>query len=393
MVSFADIEMNQTENHPTHLVGWLKAVSRGDPFPAPDSPDEWKHLIIDARRHGFIPILWHALKCLREGSVPAEIQHELKAVSMETAARNLLLSSELCQILQAFRKQSIPCIPIRGVVLSEQVFGSGTIRPTGDVDFLIRKERLLDVRKAMAELGFSEVEARPGFAEAFYYALEFLKERHFTVIVEPHWSIAYPPLTDRVDMNKVWGRSVSGKAAGVEAKLLSPEDLLIHLCLHIVHHAEEAPLLWYYEIDRLIRSEPFRPDWLLLESLIGEAGLADLACPVLWRIHSLFNTPFPDAIFGKWTAPSSNALSGRMRYLLASPESLKGREKVATLLQLSGFRRKLRYVLSFLFPSPRFVRIQYGVSSPLWLPIVYLKRLWYLCSQGLKTLMRFAASG
>ena len=330
---------------------------------------------------------------MNNGRVPPDETHrELKRASSEIAAKNLLLSSELVEILKGFHQRSISCISLRGITLGELLYGNITMRPTGDIDLLIRQEGLSEVRGLLCDLGFYEVEARPGFARDFYYTLTFFKERHMTVIVEPHWTIAYPPFLDRIKMEAVWDRSVVGEIASVETRLLGPEDLMIHLCLHILHHDDSAPFLWFYELDRLIRSEPFHPDWALFLSLVHEARLEPLIYVVLNRVRAVFKTPIPGMILEGLAGVPSTPFEARLFHLLTAAPNVKGREKIAMLLSLKGLRTRIRYAVSFLFPSSHFIRAQYGVSSRWQVGLTYFKRLCYLTWEGLKTVTRFLSS-
>src|SRR5574337_904267 len=130
-----------------------------------------------------------------------------------------------------------------------------------------------EVTAILKGLEFGELDHRFGFAQTFSYTLEFFKDQRGRVIVEPHWSIAYPPFVDRVEMDAVWKRCVWGRVVGVDTWLLGRADLLLHLCLHAIHQGKSAPLLWFYEIDRLLRHELTVLDWRQVVFIARETGL------------------------------------------------------------------------------------------------------------------------
>lgn len=353
----------------------------------PDGVDHWGPLLEQADEHGLVPLLNRAMKDSGREAIPHEICDKLKRRSLQIAAKNLLLLAELESILQACRQRSISCVPFRGVVLSEELYGDLTIRPTGDIDLLVRPEELSQLRECLSRLGFLEVEARPGFAQDFYYTLEFFKEGHVMVIVEPHWTIAYPPCMDRIDMEAVWGRCTTGTFAGVDCRLLSPEDLLIHLCLHYLHHGRSAPFLWLCDIDRLVRGQQL--DWQLVAFIVRDARLELFVHSVLNQVDNTLQSPIPRWLLQKTAMALSNREDQHLLSLLMAGPTVKGPEKIYTMLRLRGLRKKLRYVRSFLLPSTDFIRAQYGVSSPFQVATTYLKRFCVLSWQGLKTLARF----
>jgi hypothetical protein len=53
--------------------------------------------------------------------------------------------------------------------------------------------------------------------------------------VEPHWSIAHPTSPFKLDVAGLWARARPAVIAGVDVLALSPEDLLLHLCVHMSH--------------------------------------------------------------------------------------------------------------------------------------------------------------
>src|SRR5919108_84739 len=52
---------------------------------------------------------------------------------------------------------------------------TGTARPMGDFDLMVRKKDLRDVAATMRALGFREMDRRPGFAATYSNTLKFIK--------------------------------------------------------------------------------------------------------------------------------------------------------------------------------------------------------------------------
>lgn len=362
---------------PVHpfLMGLLRGSDPGTLGPlAPDEGD-WEKIIRDAAAQGFTPLLYRWLKQSGLGRrLPTELADWLEAEFYGVAARNLLLSNELAGILRAFENRGITCAPLRGLALAERLYGDVTARPMGDLDLLVRKEDLPEVATILRSLGFRELDRRPGFAPAFYYTLKFFKDRHGWIIVEPHWTLTYPPFVGRVGMDEVWRRCVRGQVVGVESWLLGREELLLHLSLHLMHQDGTAPLLWYYELDRLVRLEGEGFDWWRLLSLARQAGLEFLLSQVLTRVVALLATPIPGQVLGQLVRQPSRSLEGRLVRLLAGGALVDGKESLAVFFALKGVRAKLRYAFALLFPSPAFMRVQYGVIRKGALSLAYLQR-------------------
>ena len=370
------------------LVHWLGALATGSmSSQGPEQPNDWPSVLEDARRHGLSPLLLGTLDFAWDGEVPDVARRELSQTAAGVAARNMLLTAELRQVLLGAKARGLDCIPVRGVALGQQLYGNSAIRPTGDLDLLVRKDQLSDIRLFFGDLGYCEAEARSGFALEYYYALEFFKERHGTIVAEPRWTLAYPPLTDRLSLETVWPRCVDGDVAGVRTKLLGPEDLLIHLCLHLLHHHRGAPFLWVYEIDRVVRSRSI--DWSVFLSVAREGRLEPLLLCALHRVCHVFHSPLPEEVLRELETFQRPESERRLADLLTSTSRLKGREKLATLMQLPDLRGRYRFVVSFLLPAPSFMRTQFGLVSWWQLVPMYVWRIGYLSWHAFAGVTRF----
>ncbi len=360
----------------------LPAALVGDPpdrplfdLTAPDSEAVLEH----ASRHG--------LTFLLQGlpGLPALVQEQVHQECLGITARNLSLAVELRKLLRTFRDQRVPCLPLRGLALAERLYGDIPPRPMGDIDLLVRKEDLHRVQALFEALGFNEMDRRPGFAAAFSYTLKFFVERSFMVIVEPHWSIAYPPFTDRLDMEAVWSRCVPAHVVGEETLSLGREDLLIHLCLHLTHR-DDAPFLWLYELDRYLRQESDVMRWDFVVSVSSEVGIEQLIGSALSEAVSKLGAPVPEDVID-----ALDGRSGQTRPLaqrLVETAKVDGVESLATFFAVKGLGAKLRYARALLFPQPSFMMLQYGLTHRRQLAATYARRFSWFSWQAAKGLVQ-----
>jgi len=362
---------------------------------APHSPEDqvWEEIIRDATHQGLLPILYRWLKTSDSRYLPSAPKlDQIKEGVVGVAARNVVLARELVSILQAFQTRQVVCVPVRGLALAELLYGDIAARPMGDIDLLVRKQDLQGVAAILKGLGFEKMEHRPGFAQAFSYTFEFLKKQHGWVIVEPHWTIAYPPFADQVDMDHVWKRCVRGRVVGMDTRLLGRADLLVHLCLHVIHQGESAPLLWFYELDRLLRQETTAPDWTEFVSITRETGQELFVAGVLGKVKVLFDSPIPAEVLSRLRNQLTPHLGlavgmsteNRLMRVLAGDSCLDGREEFALLFTIRGLRAKVRYAFALLFPSAQFMLLRYGLSSRRQLALSYLARVARLSLEGLR---------
>jgi len=312
---------------------------------------------------------------------PTHLRTRLARHIAAVAAHNVILERELAQILTSCRHSGIACAPLRGMSLATIVGRDISLRPSGDIDLLVRRDDLAALTDIMQSRGYSEFDRGPGFSRDYSYTLEFATPRHGGILVEPHWTIAYPPFADRMDMDAVWSRCTRGTVAGVETWLLSHEDLLIHLCLHLLHHGGAAPLLWWHELGLMIRQTQATLNWPTVVAIAEQAGLSVLVGNVLETLRDRFGTDLPQSALTRLTARQSPS---PVTTLLINAPDISGREEFSQLVALPHVRAKLRYALGLLFPSPTYMRLRYGTSNVAQLSIAYLGRVLRIVWEGIR---------
>ncbi len=353
----------------------LLALLRGE-APASATAEDWRRAAAAARGEGLEPWLF-ARVARGAAAVPDDLREALRDARAGIAARGLALAAELAGILRALAAAGIVCAPLRGAALAERLYGDACARPAGDVDLLVRKADLDGVEAILETRGFGAVDRRPGFAREFSYTLELARGG---VVVEPHWTLAYPPFADALDMDRVWARCRPGRVVGEPALLLAPEAVLLNLCLHLTHKAPDVPLLWLLDIDRAVRRHAGALDWDELLALARGAGVERQVAGALRAVAARLATPLPPAVLDALEAAGLSPLDP----LLAPDAGVDGRESLATLFALRGVRRRARYAAALLFPSARFMAVEYGVTGRRALALAYGRRARHVLWEGVK---------
>jgi hypothetical protein len=306
---------------------------------------------------------------------------------LNITARNLALAGELRSLLRVFRDQALRCVPLRGLALAERLYGYIPPRPMGDIDLLVQKEDLPRVQTLLRSLGFSEMDRRSGFALAFSYTLKFFVERSVMIVVEPHWTIAYPPFADRLNMEAVWNRCVPARVLGEETLSLGSEDLLVHLCLHLAHR-DDAPLLWLYELDRYLRQEAIR--WDLIVSVSREVGIERMVGRALNKAVTGLGSPVPADVLESLCRPG---FSPPLAQRLVECSDVDGVESLAYFFALKGLGARFRYARALLLPQPNFMMLQYGLTHRRQLAATYVRRFCWFSWQAIRGLVHLCRGG
>lgn len=369
--------------HPTLVRLLQRDATRHFP-PLPHSFEDWDRLLAAADDEGLTPRLLHSLRVRdASGEIPSAIWDRLQRSVRTTAVRSLLFAEELRAILQALAAAEIAVLPLRGLALLQEIPGLDPIRPMGDIDLLVKRQELDAVALTLERLGYRAMDRRRGFAASFSYTLEYVKEQHGWMIVEPHWTLSYPPASARFDMTETWRRVEPMTFLGVPTLRLARSDLFLHLCLHLAHKGADARLLWWYELDRLIRFNLRAEDWSGCMESAAASGQIRLLSGVLSTLHRLLGTPMPG---GRELEPAHLCPMSLGERLLAESD-LDGRESLVQFFSVRGAAAKVRFAWGIAVPTKDFMRLHYSAPSAL-LALVYFARIWSLLRLTLIMLVR-----
>ncbi len=319
----------------------------------------WVYIMEIAAQNRTDPLLFHNLEKVDAGLVPPEVMGSLRVKYFAIAKRDLLALYELSQILKSFLEEQIETIVLKGVALSQTVYRDTVPRPFYDIDLLILKEDRRKVEERLSQLGYELLADRhPGFAQQFRVELCYAREN--SMPVDLHWHIVDIPYSGCIDIDSFWKSAVPLGIEGMDALALSPENLMIHLCLHV--SKEHYPqLLWLVDISEVIRYYRKTLDWKLILERTEEYKVRPLMFHVLGLVDELFHPPMPASVLEQLTSSRSLSFEAKLFDALADPR-LTQTEKlgIARFLKLSGTHSKLKYILGVLFPSKSFLLRKYS---------------------------------
>jgi hypothetical protein len=263
-----------------------------------------------------------------------------------------------------------------------------------DLDILVHREDLSAVKDIFQQRGYAHHEQRPGFLEAFSYSLEFIHLEH-GLVVEPHWTLAYPPFVGTAAMEPVWARAGRQRWMEMDTWAMSHEDLLLHLCLHVHHKGRQAPLLWFYELAAAIRQHESTLDWNMIVDQARLMEQAGAVADVLRVLIAEFRSTVPDPVARQLTGQPQNSArdsSLMIRDRILTQSSLNGREEFALLCSLRSLPQRLRYLTALLFPSPQYMTRRYGASTFTSLVAFYIARFFRIGAEGVRCIVTWLVS-
>jgi hypothetical protein len=237
--------------------------------------------------------------------VPTSVWEQLRLVYFASARRNSRLYRELGPVLRRLHGSGIPVIVLKGAFLAEVVYGDVALRPMCDVDLMVPRAEVPRTQAVLLDMG--GIPEHAGDHEWWYR-----RECHLPAIVidtlpiEVHWSIL-PPGTVSPDTAGLWHRARPASVAGVEALVLSPEDLLLHLCLHSSYRENlRGGLRPLSDIVETIRRCGDGIDWALVVRLAHEWGATRYVDLALSLARSMLAAAVPDEILERLAPDGSD---------------------------------------------------------------------------------------
>jgi hypothetical protein len=253
---------------------------------------EWDAAVALAVEHRLAPWLGARLKS-RGVAVPEATAAWLDEIYLSSAAHNMQLFHELDRILVALRAANIPVVLLKGACLAKALYEDIALRPMGDMDLWVQRPQLDAARTVVQSLGYS-ARARTDRPLALQDALtgETQMFKEGAPLVELHWNIfsgEWLRHTTRIDEQVMWRRSVA--FSGSAARQLSPEDAIIHLCVHLAvnHQMSGRSLRTLVDLDCARRT--WSVDWRTVAERAGAWRVSCATWIVLDALAELFGDP------------------------------------------------------------------------------------------------------
>ncbi len=258
---------------------------------------------------------------------------------------------------------------------------------------LVHYEDLPGLAAVLQDLGYHQmVVGVRGGVEDLRGETAYVKSGHMEVLIEPHWSVGFPPYSYGVDQDGLWQRAERAKLAGVETLVLCPEDCLLHLCLHLFNHRRDAWQISCCDIAELVHRYQASLDWA---AFLDRVFQCRTGLPVRYSLQKAigeFRCPIPSSVMERLQTYTPAGFEKRAFALLTDPglSDARGAEALAKILTMPGVVSKLRFVGAVAFPAQEFLVMQYPDARPglvgfyriLWLGKVFV--------EGLKAAVRLA---
>ena len=175
---------------------------------------DWNYLFLLARRHAVLPLLYSSLNRTAADVVPDSEAQRLQKYFLENSARNVLLTAELCSLIERLSRNGIEAIPYKGPMLALFAYNDLSLRRFVDLDIMVRKEdvaRSIDLLLAAGyELSKPLSATQRQLLQRTQHNLQFRRHKG-QLIVELHWGLLQTYLR-RLFRPKIFGRTLQSQS-------------------------------------------------------------------------------------------------------------------------------------------------------------------------------------
>ena len=297
---------------------------------------DWAVVLDLAGYHGVGALLYRNLSTLCSDLVPAESLTQLRQWTQAGALLNRVLAQELVVLCEAFDAHGVPVTPIKGATLAVSAYGDLTLREFSDLDLLVPKSFIAEAQAVLLAQGYERrnPSSEPGetdHEEGPYHV--FIKKRTL-FRVDLQWVMAHQHFVFQLDRSEFWQRRTAVPLANKTVQGLTPEDLLIVLCVHGSKHAWEQ-LRWVCDVAELLRSHQCL-DWERILSSASNWRCRRLVYMGLSLAHLVLDAPLPEAVVARFSVDSDvQMLSHRMPATLLANHRAGVNEEQAVALYFS----------------------------------------------------------
>jgi hypothetical protein len=225
-------------------------------------------------------------------SVPDVFAARWREFGAATTRDNLALMSQLAHLFELFDAHGIQAATWKGPVFASTVYGSLSLRNSGDLDLLVAADRISDVCALLTSHGY-RMAALSGWLEpAARREYQFEPREAGRSAVEAQAFVALWPLGIHLPTQELIARGTTVTVAGCPVRTLSHEDTLLSIALHGAGHGW-SHLRLVADVDACVRA-PI--DWHVVVERARAARMRRILSIALLLAHDLLDAPVAPSV-------------------------------------------------------------------------------------------------
>ncbi|MBN2829208.1 MAG: nucleotidyltransferase family protein [Candidatus Cloacimonetes bacterium] len=342
--------MNNQERHLLHAIldkSSESALSHFESWLASINFEE-----IEGGSYRLIPALYKRISLLKP-----DFPHKnrMKGIYRYFLYKNNSIMHNGLTLLDAFSRNNIDCILLKGAALITSYYGEPALRPMNDLDILVRREDAQKAFSLMEELGWKPRRNKKFLTQfkrtngiAMSNGSGFETDLHWDVVSQSMWK----------DSEKsYWENYETVEYKGRRLRILNPEMQIIHNTSHGLKWNKMSSIRWIPDVALIIEKRRDDIDWDCLMDIIIDKKLvftmkqglnflvdefgADIPVPFLNRLNAIPDTAIEKKLYYHLNHPSRLVLFKIVWYVYS-----KGRENASLLSRLAGLPAYLKAILN-----------------------------------------------
>jgi hypothetical protein len=234
-------------------------------------------------------------------ALPDAAREHLNVEACTAQAQVMLLESELKRVLSSLASEQVPVLVLKGPALARTLYAEPSLRPFSDLDLTVHPA---DDERAVAVLigsGYSELfhetDAQSGASNehthecgSYHRSFAGAGDR---ALIELHREPLQLGLDPVCEAGR-WQRAVpiADLPGGL---MLGLEDQVIQLSVHVHKHGFNR-LIWFKDLDLLLRQHAGQLDWKLVQEVARREGVMASVWYALQLTQAVLGTPLPPAV-------------------------------------------------------------------------------------------------
>jgi hypothetical protein len=331
---------------------------------------DWGRLIANMMDRGIGPLFFSKLSRLTNRVViPARQQAQLQQAYYKTMARGAVLQKHFREVGETFNAHHISFVALKGIYLSEWLYGDIGLRQFSDIDVLVREQDGEKSLEILSSLGYVPADTgETDFVKQQQEIIHYLPMIKEGVSIEIHIKLHRDAESYRLDNASLWKNAIPVTLQGMSIYALGKYDQLIHLCVHLDKHFKVGHVQFTCFMDIVNYPEKYANNfnWQEFITACKEYRCEEEVFRYLVLCHKFMHAYLPPEIqnaYGHLLTPETETLffgylNGTTQLHHQHGKHVPGH--LRNVRQLKSFSDKIRYVRDVIFPPKAFMMQKYN---------------------------------
>ena len=308
---------------------------------------------------------------LLEDYFSSEFLLELKTYYKSSILKYMTIESAFRTLTPALQKEGIHFITFKGIVLSQQIYPTPSLRPMQDIDLLVDLESIAKTKELLIQQGcisLFDIESKHTLGQ--WQHLPPLIYRDIPIEVHQQLFAAEDKLTTLE--NDFLQQTIPYTLLDTHCSTLSPEHHLFYLIYHLHKHAMQGHirLIWLLDIRLFYNTFKDSLDFPKFVNLLNDSNEE-------YRNSFAAALEILDLNIPEVNIQTEKNKTDQLRRLFISRSTHKGQktikiQSIEILKYRQGFKNKCWFIIGRLFPTTSYVKEQFNCKTNLLVPFLYL---------------------